>query len=83
MQRAMSEGVPVVGYIHWSISDNYEWGTYTPRFGLYSVEAKAGDFRRVPTDGVEAYRRVIQAGGWTQELAERFPAPMKALTAQR
>lgn len=82
MQQAMSEGVPVLGYIHWSISDNYEWGTYTPRFGLYSVEAKAGNFTRVPTDGVAAYRSVIAAGGWTPELATRFPAPGAVKTAQ-
>ena len=32
-----AEGVPLVGYIHWALFDNYEWGTYSPRFGLFSV----------------------------------------------
>jgi beta-glucosidase len=83
MQRAMREGVPVVGYIHWSISDNYEWGTYKPRFGLYSVEAKAGDFRRTPTDGVDAYRRVIASNGWTPEIGARYAPPMATFAAKR
>lgn len=31
-------GIPLAGYLHWSLFDNYEWGTYTPRFGLYSLD---------------------------------------------
>ncbi len=27
----------LIGYLHWSLFDNYEWGTFTPRFGLYSI----------------------------------------------
>jgi beta-glucosidase/6-phospho-beta-glucosidase/beta-galactosidase len=36
--KIRAEGVPLVGYLHWSLFDNYEWGTYTPRFGLYSID---------------------------------------------
>ncbi len=28
----------MIGYLHWSITDNYEWGTFTPRFGLIAVD---------------------------------------------
>lgn len=34
----VAEGVPLLGYLHWSITDNYEWGSYSPRFGLFSVD---------------------------------------------
>ena len=27
----------LIGYNYWSLTDNYEWGSYTPRFGLYTV----------------------------------------------
>jgi beta-glucosidase/6-phospho-beta-glucosidase/beta-galactosidase len=30
--------IPLIGYLHWSLFDNYEWGTFTPRFGLYSID---------------------------------------------
>jgi beta-glucosidase len=31
--------VPVVGYVHWSLTDNYEWENgFEPRFGLYEID---------------------------------------------
>lgn len=36
--RLRREGVPLLGYLHWSITDNYEWGSYTPRFGLVHID---------------------------------------------
>jgi hypothetical protein len=35
---AVASGVPVRAYFHWSLMDNYEWGTYEPRYGLYGVD---------------------------------------------
>lgn len=63
--RARAEGVQVAGYIHWTIADNYEWGSYRPRFGLHGVDRSDG-IRILPTDAVgvdaaAAYRRVIEA----------------------
>jgi beta-glucosidase len=72
VQRALAEGLPVIGYSQWSITDNYEWGSFSPRFGLYSVDCRNGDFTRRPTDGVDAYRAITQAGGVTGEIAARF-----------
>jgi beta-glucosidase len=37
--RAVNEGVPVVGYLHWSLLDNYEWADgFKARFGLIEVD---------------------------------------------
>jgi beta-glucosidase len=36
--RAISEGTPVLGYLYWSLLDNYEWSDgFEPRFGLVEV----------------------------------------------
>ncbi len=63
---AVEAGVPVAGYWHWSLVDNYEWGSYQPRFGLYGVDRHRGarGFRWLETDSLgddsgETYRRII------------------------
>ncbi|MFC6715445.1 family 1 glycosylhydrolase [Branchiibius cervicis] len=38
---AMTDGIPVLGYLHWSLLDNYEWGRWTPTFGLATVDRGA------------------------------------------
>lgn len=64
VQRARDEGIDVVGYNVWSLTDNYEWGDYRNRFGLFSVDVETDpQLRRRPTDGVDAYRRLIREGG--------------------
>ncbi len=35
---AIAAGAPVRAYFHWSLMDNYEWGTYEPRYGLFGVD---------------------------------------------
>jgi len=38
VKKLVAEGCPIIGYMHWSMTDNYEWGSFTPRFGLYSID---------------------------------------------
>ncbi len=41
MERALSEGVDVRGYFHWSLLDNFEWAFgWWPKFGLVEVDRK-------------------------------------------
>ena len=41
MERALSEGVEVIGYQHWSLLDNFEWAYgWWPKFGLIEVDRK-------------------------------------------
>lgn len=39
IQRMLGDGLPVSGYVYWSLLDNYEWWHgYRPRFGLVAVD---------------------------------------------
>jgi beta-glucosidase len=59
VRQVMAEGVPILGYCWWTLTDNYEWGSFDNRFGLYRVECQAGDFTRHATPGVAAFRRAV------------------------
>ncbi|MEU7144988.1 family 1 glycosylhydrolase [Nocardia sp. NPDC046473] len=64
IQRAKADGMNVIGYNYWSLTDNYEWGSYTPRFGLYTVDVRTDPgLGRRPTDAVGAYTQLINDGG--------------------
>ena len=56
--RAINEGIPVLGYFHWSLLDNFEWSEgYSYRFGLYSVDFKT--LARTPGPAVGEFRRLV------------------------
>ncbi|MFH2203203.1 MAG: family 1 glycosylhydrolase [Elusimicrobiota bacterium] len=57
--RALASGVDVEGYLHWSLIDNYEWGSYRPKFGLFSVDRDNG-LARTPASGAEYYAEVAR-----------------------
>lgn len=39
MDRAKNAGVPLMGYLHWSLLDNFEWSYgWWPHFGLVAVD---------------------------------------------
>ena len=62
VKRATDSGADVLGYIYWSLMDNYEWqDAYSPdsRFGLYQVNRNSPDFERIPTQAVDTLRLAI------------------------
>lgn len=39
MERARKEGIPIFGYLYWSLVDNFEWAEgFGPRFGIVEVD---------------------------------------------
>jgi beta-glucosidase len=58
LQRGVAEGVPVRGYFHWSLMDNFEWlDGYNLRFGLFYVDYKTQ--KRYPKLSASFYRETI------------------------
>ncbi|MFJ9130633.1 GH1 family beta-glucosidase [Streptomyces sp. NPDC102340] len=61
VHRAMGAGVPVEGYYHWSLLDNFEWAMgYWPRFGLVHVDRETQ--RRTVKDSGRWYADVARSG---------------------
>ena len=49
LHEAVETGVPVLGYLHWSLIDNFEWTRgYAPQFGLASVDRTTSPGHRSP-----------------------------------
>lgn len=62
ISRALDAGVPVSGYLTWSLLDNFEWALgYSRRFGLVYVNFETQ--QRIPKDSASWYARVIHQNG--------------------
>jgi beta-glucosidase len=64
VRKAMDAGVPINGYLVWSLMDNYEWAFgYRMRFGLVYVDFD--NLQRTVKMSGEWYRQVIANHGFT------------------
>lgn len=62
LKAAMDGGIPVLGYIHWSLLDNYEWGgDERARFGLVAVDKAT--FRRTPKPSAGVLASIARRNG--------------------
>ena len=67
----INDGYDVRGYINWAFMDNYSWGTYHRKYGIYAV-----DF-----DSPELTRTLKQDPG-TQHLLAAAHANNKSIRAR-
>ena len=62
LKRAVEDGIPVLGYQHWSLLDNFEWAEgYGPHFGLVRVDRETKN--RTVKDSAYFYSEVIKSNG--------------------
>ncbi len=70
VHQAMNSGVKVIGYLHWSLLDNWEWGTYVPTFGLASVDPHT--FERIPKTSAYFYGEIAENGCLRQDMIRKY-----------
>lgn len=62
LRDCCSEGVPIKGYFHWSLTDNFEWNNgYDERMGLIFVHYPTQ--RRIRKDSAAWYAGIVQSNG--------------------
>ena len=62
LKAACEDQIPVIGYFHWSLTDNFEWMSgYDDRFGLIYIDYR--NQKRIPNDSAFWYRDVIADNG--------------------
>lgn len=59
LKAEIDRGLPVLGYAHWSLLDNFEWiFGYGPKLGLVAVDRKT--FARTVKPSASAYAQIIR-----------------------
>ena len=74
MHAAIAQGVDVLGYLHWSLLDNFEWSDgYQGRFGLYAVDFDDPERPRTRRASAEVFARIARANAVTDHARAAIP----------
>lgn len=69
--RAVNFNLPVKGYFHWTLVDNFEWERgWTQRFGLWELDVETQVRRKRPS--ADLYAEICQTNGVSAEMVARF-----------
>ncbi len=61
LDLALSEDLPVLGYIWWSMTDNLEWADgYAPKFGLVEVNRENKEITYKKRKSYYLYKKIVQ-----------------------
>ncbi len=63
---AIQKGIPVKGYMYWSLMDNYEWADkYGPKFGFMTID-------RQMRDSGEVYKQICLQNAMSYNLYKKY-----------
>lgn len=72
--RAIAEGVDVRGYLHWSLTDNFEWNRgLCPRFGLVGIDYDDPLRRRISRTSGTVLAEIARTNMVPADLIGRYP----------
>lgn len=71
VHKAIDKKIPVLGYIQWSLTDNFEWSDgYCPKFGLVAVDRR-NNFKRLPRESYYLYQSIVTEYKITTQMREK------------
>lgn len=68
IKQGIDLGADVIGYLHWSLMDNWEWGTNLPTFGLVEVNRETFD-RTIKPSGF-FYADIAKKNSFNQKILQ-------------
>ncbi len=75
VQQAISDGLKVEAYFHWSLIDNFEWaGGYCPCFGLARVDYAAAQKTRTLGAGAAVFQQIAHDRGVSPAILTQYPS---------
>jgi beta-glucosidase len=77
MWRAVNLSLPIKGYFHWSLVDNFEWERgWGHRFGLWELDVATQARRKRPS--ADLYAEICRENGLTSEMVARYTPQVSA-----
>lgn len=71
MWQAIQNNAPVMGYYHWTLTDNFEWAEgWTLRFGLIELDPETQ--ARTPRASANLYSAIARGNAITPELFDAY-----------
>ena len=68
---AMNNNLPVEGYFHWSLVDNFEWERgWSQRFGLWGLDLETQ--ARIRRPSVDLYAEICRLNGISSAMVEKY-----------
>ncbi len=69
--QAINFNIPVKGYFHWTLVDNFEWERgWEQRFGLWALDTTSQKRSKRPS--ADFYAEICRANALTSEMVERY-----------
>jgi beta-glucosidase len=69
--RAVNFNLPVKGYFHWTLVDNFEWERgWTQRFGLWELDVQTQARRKRPS--ADLYAEICLENGLSTDMVARY-----------
>jgi beta-glucosidase len=76
MWKMIQECIPVMGYYHWTLVDNFEWAEgWTLRFGLIELDPETQE--RTHRRSAYLYRDVIRANAITPRIVDAYAPELR------
>ncbi len=66
LRKMIDEGLPIKGYMHWALTDNYEWAHgFRQKFGLYEVDLTTKE--RIPRMSSKIFKDIATTNSLPKE----------------